>query len=223
MERLEVWKTLQRHFLTGLLAVTPLAFTVWILIKSYQLVDRSLRPLLLRVPNLTDTYPDFALTVIALLLTMLLIILVGLAARSLVGRAFLNLVERFFQRIPVVKTIFLATKQIASVFLTDKRSAFKEVALFEYPRPQSFSIGFVTHDEPDHPMLNIFLPTTPNPTSGYLLLVPREDAVILPLTVEEGIKLIISGGSVMTMEQAMPLKEAALQLKLQSRDQEERR
>ena len=78
------------------------------------------------------------------------------------------------------------------MFLTDKRSAFQEVVLFEYPRPGCYSLGFVTHDEPYHTMLNVFLPTTPNPTSGYLLLVPRQSATVLPLTVEEGIKLIIS-------------------------------
>jgi len=126
--------------------------------------------------------------------------------------AFINLLERLIERIPVVKTIFMATKQIAAVFLTDKRSAFQEVVLFEYPRPGCYSLGFVTHDEPYHTMLNIFLPTTPNPTSGYLLLVPRESAIVLSLTVEEGIKLIISGGSVMTSEQARPLREAAAAL-----------
>jgi len=207
-----VLRQLQRHFLTGLLAVTPLMITAWVLVKVYQLIDRVMRPWLQRIPRLTETYPDFALTLIALVSFLLLIVIIGLGARSLVGRAFMNVVEGVIHRIPFVKTIFMATKQIASVFLTDKRSAFQKVVLFEYPRRGCYSIGFVTNDEPEHTMLNVFLPTTPNPTSGYMLVLPREQTVVLPLSVEDGIKLIISGGSIMTVEQAQPLREAAAAL-----------
>lgn len=207
-----MWKQVQRHFLTGLLAITPLAITAWILANGYQLIDASLRPWLQRIPGLADTYPDFVLTSIAFAALLLIIVVIGLMTRSLVGMAFFNLVERIIERIPVVKSIFMATKQIASVFLTDKRSAFQQVVLFEYPRPGCYSLGFVTHDEPDHDLLSIFLPTTPNPTSGYMLLIPRTDAVVLPLTVEEGIRLIISGGSVLPPESPGPLREAAAHL-----------
>lgn len=205
-------KKLQRHFLTGLLAVAPLVITIWVLWKSYELIAATMRPWLERIPRLAETYPDFVLTVIAFLCFLLLIVLVGLATRSLVGVAIFNLVERVIDRIPVVKTIFTATKQIAGVFLTDKRSAFQQVILFEYPRRRCYSLGFVTHDDPSHPVLNVFLPTTPNPTSGYMLLVPRDQAVVLPLTIEDGIKLIISGGSVMSSRQAGVLREATAEL-----------
>jgi uncharacterized membrane protein len=104
-------------------------------------------------------------------------------------------------QIPIIKGIFTATKQISEVFLKDHRTAFQKVVLFEYPRRGLYSLGFVTHDDPNLDMLNVFLPTTPNPTSGYLLLVPRNQATILQLSVEEGIRLIISGGSVMTHQQ----------------------
>ena len=205
----EPFKKLQRHFLTGLLAVAPLVITLWVLWKSYEIIAATMKPWLARIPRLTETYPDFVLTAIAFGSFLLLIVLVGLATRSLVGVAFFNVVERLIDRIPVVKTIFTATKQIASVFLTDKRSAFQQVILFEYPRLKCYSMGFVTHDDPEHPMLNVFLPTTPNPTSGYMLQVPRAQAVLLPLTIEEGIKMIISGGSVMSEQQAGVLREAA--------------
>ncbi len=213
-------KRLQRHFLTGLLALAPLAITAWVLWKSYELIAATMRPWLRRIPHLTESFPDFVLTAIAFISFLLLIALVGLATRSLVGVAFFNLIERLIERIPVVKSIFTATKQIAAVFLTDKRSAFQQVILFEYPRWQCYSLGFVTHDEPAHPLLNVFLPTTPNPTSGYMLQVPRAQAVLLPLTIEEGIKLIISGGSVMTAAQAAILREAAAVLD-RERDQPE--
>jgi len=207
-----MWRWLQRHFLTGLLAVTPLAVTLWVLVKSYELISATLRPWLQRIPGLSDAYPDELLTSIAMLAFVLVIVLVGLATRSLVGVAFLNLLERIIARIPVVKTIFVATKQIAAVFLTDKRSAFQQVVLFEYPRQGCHSLGFVTRDEADSPLLSVFLPTTPNPTSGYMLLLPRTDAEVLPMTVEDGIKLIISGGSVTSPEQAAILQAAARRL-----------
>lgn len=207
-----MWRWLQRHFLTGLLAVTPLAVTLWVLVKSYELISATLRPWLQRVPRISDAYPDELITAIAMLAFVLVIVLVGLATRSLVGVAFFNLLERVIARIPVVKTIFVATKQIAAVFLTDKRSAFQQVVLFEYPRQGCHSLGFVTRDEADSPLLSVFLPTTPNPTSGYMLLLPRTDAEVLPLAVEDGIKLIISGGSVTSVEQAAILQAAAERL-----------
>jgi uncharacterized membrane protein len=204
-----VWRWLQRHFLTGLLTITPAAVTVWVLVKSYELIDATMRPWLQRIPRLTETYPDELLTLIAFVSFLLVIVLVGLLTRSLVGVAFFNLVERVIERIPVVKTIFSATKQIASVFLTDQRSAFQQVVLIEYPRYDCHSIGFVTRDEPDSEILNVFLPTTPNPTSGYMLLLPREQVEVLPVTIEDGIKIIISGGSVISPEQAAFLQDAA--------------
>ncbi len=207
-----MFKRFQRYFLTGLLAVAPLVITVWVLWKSYQLIAATMRPWLRRIPHLTETYPDFVLTAIAFVSFLLLIALVGLATRSLVGVAFFNVVERLIERIPVVKTIFTGTKQIAAVFLADKRSAFQRVILFEYPRRGCYSLGFVTHDDPAHPMLNVFLPTTPNPTSGYMLLLPREQAQVLSLNIEEGVKLIISGGSVMNPAQALILRDAAAAL-----------
>lgn len=208
-----MWKNLRRHILTGVLAIAPLAITVWVLIKSYQVVAATLAPWLRRVPHLTETYPDFVLTAIAFVSFVLLLALVGMATRSLVGVAFFGLVERLIERIPVAKTIFGSTKQIASVFLTDKRSAFQDVVLIEYPRPGCYSIAFVTLDVPGHDLLNVFLPTTPNPTSGYMLLVPRDQAIVLPMAVEDGIKMIISGGSVMGEELTRPLSEAAARLR----------
>ena len=217
-----MWRWLQRYFLTGLLALTPLVFTLWVLLQTYQLIDATMRPWLQRIPYLEELFPDDVLTFLAFVAFLLLIVLVGLGTRSLVGVAFFNLIDRVMQRIPVVKTIFVGTKQIASVFLTDKRSAFQQVVLFEYPRLGCHSLGFVTRDEPDTDMLNVFLPTTPNPTSGFMLLVPRAEAEVLPFGIEEGIRLIISGGSVMTPEQANALQEATARLHAARQHPEER-
>ncbi|MFN2371542.1 MAG: DUF502 domain-containing protein [Candidatus Krumholzibacteriia bacterium] len=193
---------LRKHFLTGLLAVAPLAITLWILWLVYGRVSSTMRPWLQRLPGLSETYPDFFLTFAGVVVFFLLIVLVGLLTRSLFGLALLRLVERAVQRIPVVKSMYSGTKQIASVFLQDKRTAFQRVVLFEYPRPGIFSVGLVTRDEAANPLVNVFLPTTPNPTSGFLLLVPREDLREVRVSVEEAIKIIVSGGSVMTVAQA---------------------
>jgi len=198
---------LRQHFVTGLLAVTPLAVTGWILWRFYLLVDGTLRPWLEKIPGLGETYPDFLLTLFGVLAFLLVITLVGLFTRNLIGVAFFRLVERGLNRIPIIKGIFAATKQISEVFLQDRRTAFQKVVLFEYPRRGIYSLGFVTQENPGLDLVNIFLPTTPNPTSGYLLMVPRNETVVLPLTIEEGIRLIISGGSVMTGEQGVTLQK----------------
>lgn len=199
---------LQKHFLTGLLAISPLAITSWILWRFYLLVSATMKPWLQRIPALTDAYPDFFLTVIGAAVFLLLIVLVGVFTRNVIGVAFFRMVERLFVRIPVVKSVFSATKQLAEVFLQDRRTAFQKVVLFEYPRAGMYSLGFVTRDEPADPQVNVFLPTTPNPTSGFMLLIPRDQVRELGVPVEEAIKLVVSGGAIMTTDQALAVAGA---------------
>ncbi len=196
---------LRRHFLTGLLAITPLAITCWILWHIYSLLSVRVRPLMEKVPGLGNNYPEFVLTIIGLVVFLIAITLVGMFTRNLIGMAFFRLVERFINRIPVVKSVFSATKQLSEVFLQDRRTAFQKVVLFQYPRMGLFSLGFVTRDEDDELLVSVFLPTTPNPTSGYLLFVPRKDVQVMDILVEDAIKLIVSGGAIMTREQAAGL------------------
>ena len=207
-----MYKFLQRHFLTGLLSITPLVITSWILWRFYVLISATMRPWLQRIPAVTETYPEFLLTFFGVLVFVLLITLVGLFTRNLIGMAFFRVLERFFEQIPVVKSVFSAIKQIAEVFLRDRRTAFQKVVLFAYPRQGLYSIGFVTRDEPEHGLVNVFLPTAPNPTSGFMLLVPRGELVELGIPVEEAIKLIVSGGSIMTSAQARLIGHNAGQL-----------
>jgi len=202
-----VLKFLQRHFITGLLAVTPLAITCWILWRFYELISATMRPWLERIPKLSETYPEFFLTVIGIAAFIVLIILVGLFTRNLIGMALFSVVEKVFRRIPIIKGLFTATKQITEVFLGANRSAFKKVVVFEYPRYGIMSIGFLTCEHESGHLVNVFLPTTPNPTSGYMLVLPSVDVYELPMTIEEGIKLIVSGGSVMTTEQGKALAD----------------
>ncbi len=207
-----MYKFLQRHFLTGLLAITPLVITSWILWRFYVLISATMRPWLQRIPAITETYPEFLLTCFGAIVFVLLITIVGLFTRNLIGIAFFRVLERFFEQIPVVKSVFSAIKQIAEVFLRDRRTAFQKVVLFAYPRQGLYSIGFVTQDEPENSLVNVFLPTAPNPTSGFMLLVPRRELVELGIPVEDAIKLIVSGGSIMTAEQAQLVGHNAQQL-----------
>lgn len=191
----------RKHFLTGLLAITPLAITAWILWKFYALISSTIGPWIQRIPFL-EVYPQFYLTLLGLLIFILLISFVGMFTRNLIGMAFFRLVERFIERIPIVKSVFSASKQIAGVFLQDRRTAFRKVVLFEYPRRGLYSMGFVTREAETDDQVAVFLPTTPNPTSGFMLLIPKADIRPLSIPVEEAIKLIVSGGSIMTPGQA---------------------
>jgi len=205
-----VLKFLRKHFLTGLLAMTPLVITSWILWRFYQIISATMRPWLARVPSLSDAYPEFFGTLVGVVVFVVLITLVGLFTRNLVGVAFFRLLEGFFQQIPVVKSLFSAVQQIANVFLQDQRKAFKEVAVFAYPRPGIYSLGFVTRDEAADDLVTVFLPTAPNPTSGYMLLVPRTEIRPVDIPIEEAIKLIVSGGSIMTEAQARLIQEQTI-------------
>ncbi|MFO7654097.1 MAG: DUF502 domain-containing protein [Candidatus Krumholzibacteriia bacterium] len=205
---------LRRYFLTGLLAVAPLAITVLVVWRLFDFIDAAMRPWAQRVLPWLATFSEFLLTVVALAALVLLITLVGVFTRNLIGIAFFGLVERVMQKIPGVRSLFGVTKQIAEVLLADQRAAFQKVVLIEYPRRGMYSLGFLTSDHPANDLLNVFLPTTPNPTSGYLLVMPREAAAILPLTIEEGVRLIISGGSVINDRQAAALQVSADRLAL---------
>jgi uncharacterized membrane protein len=196
----------RRNLLTGILAITPVVFTVWVLWKIYGLIAGFLRPLLSRLPYVSDHYPEFALTLLGIAAFLPLLVLLGLFTRNLVGRAFFGFVDRAFDRIPLVKGLFATFKQIAGVIGKDKGRSFKKVVLVTFPGPGSEALAFVTRDEPDSGLVAVFLPTTPNPTSGFLLLVRREEVRSVSLTVEEAIKLVVSGGAIMTPAQAAVLR-----------------
>ncbi len=193
---------LQRYFLAGLVAVVPISMTVLVVRWTIALMDQ----LLLRfVPE--RYWPEalfgFAVPGIGLLATFLLILLAGVLVTNYFGRSLLHLSERLMSRIPLVKGIFSLFKQVAVTVLSADRESFRKVVLIEYPRRGIWSVGFVTGVSQgevqrlvDQRTINVFMPTTPNPTSGYYILVPEEDALELDMTVDDAFKLIISGGMV---------------------------
>ncbi|MCP4144156.1 MAG: DUF502 domain-containing protein [bacterium] len=199
---------IRRHFLTGILTVTPVAVTCWITWKVYLLIDGFIRPLLEQIPFLRDNVPSFVNTVAGVIVSAILIVLIGVSAKNLLGAAFFRTFDRLMDKIPVVRGIFHISKQISEVLLSNSNSAFQKVAMFDYPRSGIKALGFVTSDDPDKANINVFLPTTPNPTSGFMLILPRADVQILDMSVEEGIRLIISGGSVVENSYADIIEQA---------------
>lgn len=193
---------IKTNFMAGLLVVVPIGLTVGVVQTVVGWIDsllfRALPP---------DLQPDrllgFHIPGLGLVAGLLLIFLVGVFAANVMGRFFVSLFERLMYKIPLVKSIYILFKQMTDTTLGRDRKGFRQVVLFEYPRRGIWTIGFVTgitqgeiQRLTENRMVNVFVPTTPNPTSGFYLLLPEDDMVPLQMTVDEAFKLIISGGMV---------------------------
>lgn len=189
-----IWKFFRKYFITGILVLLPLVITGYILFLAFGLVDGILSSLIQyvagrRIPGL------------GFLIIMVFVFLAGLFGQNVVGRRLLLWSESLLRRIPLVKSIYSASKQVMEVFASSNRSeAFQGVALVEYPRRGFYMLGFLTGSAPakfkqgvEKDLLNIFIPHTP-PTQGFFVMVPRHDAQILDISVEEGLKLVLSAG-----------------------------
>ena len=184
------------------MVTAPIGITIYLAVLFVQLVDDQMRGL---VPAQYDpnTYLPFDIPGLGVLALLLMLLVVGFFAAGLIGRMVFRLGESLIDRVPVVRSVYGALKQIFETVFADSSSSFREVVLVEYPRRGLWAGGFITgrtrgevRDRIDRDLVNVFLPTTPNPTSGFLLFVPREDLVHLDMSVEEGIKMVISAGIV---------------------------
>jgi len=195
---------------SGLLIILPLLITLWLLGILFDVINRRVTPWVLAAlraagtPGLEQWPARFAVPLIGIILTAVLIYLAGLLAGNLVGRRILAMFETGMLRIPLVKGIYGAARQLLdAVSLTGKRP-FSRVVLVEFPREGVWTLGFVTQERAhriggpggDEPAVPVFVPTAPNPTSGWVLFIREADMVQLDLTVEQGLKLIVSGGIV---------------------------
>ena len=185
----------QRRFLAGVLILTPIVVTGWIIWKVFSSVDKVLDPLQQRYPIID--WPGVGFIVI-----LLFILLTGIFAGNLIGRRVIAVGERIVYNLPMIRRVYAAVKELSEVFLTDRKTVFREVVLIRYPHRDMFALAFVTRQgtaffnrQTGKTLLNVFVPTTPNPTSGFLLLVPEEDVIRVPIAVEEGLKMVISGGA----------------------------
>ncbi|MES1990512.1 MAG: DUF502 domain-containing protein [Pseudomonadota bacterium] len=193
---------LRNYFFTGLVVAAPIGLTLYITRWFIELVDTWFVPL---IPHQFRpvTFMPFNIPGIGLVVAVILLTLLGAFTANFFGRAILSFAERLVDRMPVVRSIYGALKQIFETVISQSATSFQEVGLIEYPRKGIYTIVFVTSKSeanigaPDNlNLVSVFLPTTPNPTSGFLLYVPRQDLVILDMTIEEGAKLIISAGLV---------------------------
>lgn len=197
---------LRNYFLTGLVIAAPVSITIYLTWTFIQWIDGWVKPLIPSVYN-PDTYLPFSVPGGGLLFAFLAITLLGFFTAGLVGKTIIRYGETLLGRMPFVRNLYQGLKQIFETVLSDSSKSFQKAALLEYPRRGLWAIVFISTDTKgevkgklgelvDDDMVSIFLPTTPNPTSGFLLFVPSKDLLILDMTVEQAAKLVISAGLV---------------------------
>lgn len=210
---------LRNYFLTGLVIAGPVGITAYIIWWFINLIDAWVKPL---VPAryLPETYLPFTVPGVGLIFSMTAIMFIGFFAANLFGRTLVGYGELMLDRMPVVRNVYRALKQIFETVLSKSSNSFQYVGLIEYPRRGLNAIVFVSTDttgeikdkaDDGNGLLSVFLPTTPNPTSGFLLFVPKKDITILDMSVEEAAKLVISAGLVVPeyQEQLQELADKA--------------
>jgi len=195
---------LKKYFITGILVTLPLGLTYWILKILLPPVDR-----LIGYP--LRHYLHLYFPGMGILLLACLILLIGIFASNFLGRKLGQLGERILEKIPFVRIIYKFVKQLVDTLFAQGKAQFKGVVFVEYPRRGIYSIGFLTGDSrgevrtiTGEKMVNVFIPTTPNPTSGFFLIFPEKDVKILDMTVEEGLKMIISAGMITPERRPLP-------------------
>ena len=187
-------KIIERQFLAGLAVLLPIGLTLYIIWVLFNFVSKSVAPLLIRIPLLQEM-PFIAIRVIGVLITFVIIWIIGLVATNIVGRKILKLPEVLLLKAPVVNRIYQTIRQIIQTIIVSK-TALRQVVLVEYPRKGVYTIAFVTnvYEEKGKKNVSLFIPTTPNPTSGFFVIVPEEEVIPLKMTVEEAMKLVVSAG-----------------------------
>ncbi len=192
---------MKKYFITGLLVLVPLFITVWVLSFLIHTMDQSL----LLLPEAWQPKKLFGFNVPGLgaLLTLGIIFGAGLVATNIFGQHLIELWESLLARVPVVKTIYSSVKQVSDTLFSNTGNAFRKAVLVQYPRDGSWTIAFITGipggDVKEHlfgDFISVYVPTTPNPTSGFFLMMPREDVIELDMSVDDALKYIISMGTV---------------------------
>ena len=195
---------LRTNFLTGLVIAAPISITVYITWWFVDLFDNWIKPLVPAQYN-PDTYLPFSLPGVGLLFALMGLMVLGALTANLFGRTIVAFGEQMLDRMPIVRNVYKALKQIFETVLSQSNSSFRQVGLIQYPRPGLYALVFISTDTTGEvleragnggEMVSVFLPTTPNPTSGFLLFVPAEDVMLLEMNVEEAAKLVISAGLV---------------------------
>jgi len=205
---------MKKYFITGLLVLVPLFITVWVISGLVGMMDQSL----FLLPETWRPKAQLGLEIpgMGAILTLLIIFVTGVIATNFFGKRMILVWEALLARVPVVKSIYASVKQVSDTLFSDSGNAFRQAVLVQFPRPGVWTIAFVTGkpggDVANHlsgDYLSVYVPTTPNPTGGYFLMLPRADVVELDMSVDEALKYIISMGVV-----APPPKPSAQQANL---------
>jgi len=200
---------MKKYFITGLLVLVPLLITVWVISSLVGMMDQSL----FLLPESWRPKAQLGLEVpgIGALLTLLIVFVTGLIATNFFGKQLILFWEALLARVPVVKSIYASVKQVSDTLFSDSGNAFRQAVLVQFPRADSWTIAFVTGkpggDVANHlrgDYVSVFVPTTPNPTGGYFLMMPRADVITLDMSVDEALKYIISMGVVAPAEKIIP-------------------
>jgi uncharacterized membrane protein len=194
--------TLRKNFLTGLLVIVPLGLTYYVVSAIVGTMDQFLA--ILPKTFHPDTYLPFPVPGLGMIFTLVIIQFAGFLGANLMGRSVVGFYERVLGRIPLVRGIYAAVKQVMEQLLSDRSDRFRRVVLFEFPRKGIYSLGFVTgsvgaeigEKTEGQGYLNVFIPCTPNPTSGFYLVVREDEMIPVDLSVEQAFKIILSGGMV---------------------------
>ena len=203
---------LRASFLTGIVVIAPIALTIWLIWTMMGWVDSVVLPL---VPArfLPEQNIGINLRGVGVIIFLIFTVLVGWVAKGLIGRSLLRFGESLVDRMPVVRSIYSGVKQIAETVFAQSERSFEKACLVQYPRKDIWAIGFIStpargevnaRAETASNLLSVFVPTTPNPTSGFLLFFPREDVIELEMSIEDAAKLVISAGLVYPPEPAAP-------------------
>jgi len=215
-------RNLRNAFVSGILLIAPVGVTIFVinfLIQRIGVPTREVFFFFIPPSAITSIWAEYFLYIGAVFVVVILITVLGWFSQRLIGRFFVNTFERIVNTVPFVRSVYNTVKQIRDTFVEQEKAVFQKAVLLEYPRRGTWVLGFLTgrgkgevqyRTEAD--LLNIFVPTTPNPTSGFLLMVPREDVRELDMAIADAMKLIISGGAVAppwNPQEELPLDQPA--------------
>lgn len=196
-------RSFRNNIIVGLILVTPIVVTAFIVNWLFGFTTNRLIKFI--PARWLQAYPDVVFRVLSLAVVLILLFLVGFLTRNILGKKLYQLGDMVLVRIPFINKIYVSVRQISEALLDQSQNTFKDVVAVEYPRPGLYSVGFITSSVPKafeppklagRDLIAVFIPTSPNPTSGWFVLVPRADAHVLPCSVAEGMKLVVSGGAV---------------------------
>ncbi len=195
-------RVIKKHFITGIIAILPIFITVlifWFLIKK---IGGGVGHIFVNIPYLKNT-PDFILALIGFFILLLIIYIIGAITSSVVGRWVLKVFESFIKKLPLIRTIYSSARELTNSMFISK-TPFEKVVLIPYPNKYSYALAFLTNEKfwtiDNKKYLNIFIPTSPNPTSGYYLMYPSNEIIRTEIPVEWAFRIIVSGGMLLPEE-----------------------